>query len=119
MEILNLDEVVTPSRSITWQGIKHTVQPTTVEGFIKSVRAIKELEKSEDGTDVARQMELSIDAITTTVPTLTAEIIRGMTLEQMGKINRFLRGEYDKKAMESVAESQSDTPKGDEKKAQS
>jgi len=98
MDILNLDDVVVPKRSITLHGVRHPVEPQSVEGFIKSVRALQELEKKADSTDVVAQFELSMDAITFSVPTLTRDMLGKLTLEQLGKINRFLRGEFDQTA---------------------
>lgn len=98
MDILNLDDVVAPRRSITLNGTRHQVNPTTVEGFVKSVRALQALEKKAGGADAAAQIELAMDSIQHSVPSMTREVLGALTLEQLGKINLFLRGELDDQA---------------------
>lgn len=106
MDLLNLDDVLPPKRTITLRNVKHDVLPMDVDAFIRTTRAAVALEKLQrkEGADVPAMVELMMDTITATVPTLTKEILGSLSLEQLGKINSFLRGEFDEKAQAEAQE---------------
>ena len=94
MKTLNLDAFAAAVRTITLGGKSYNVVEMTVENFIETTKAADALAANTDAT-IADQIEATIAMIQRSVPDLTTAQLRGLNFDQLGTINKFLRGEFD------------------------
>ena len=100
MNVLNLDELATITRTITLGGVAHPVEDLTVEGFIATSKEAKELESNE-GRTLSDMVIATIRIIRRSVPTLSEEALNKLTLEKLTLVSKFLRGELEKDVVAS------------------
>lgn len=104
MKILNLDELAKTTRTITLGGKEHEVIEMTVGNFIETSKAAELLESDKASLPV--QMEESIKMVIRSVPSLTDEQLRKLSLEKLATILKFLRGELDPVTTSNATEGQ-------------
>lgn len=91
-KILNLDNLPSePTRELVLKGKKHPIPDMTVNNFLVTSRTAKKL--VEDGASYADQIEETIKMIQRCVPTVTREDLIDFSLERLGLISNFVRGE--------------------------
>lgn len=99
MKTLNLDNLSKVTRNLILNGVTYEVQEMTVENFIETTKAADALLEKKNIT-IEEQMEASIGLIKRSIPNIEEEVLRKMTLEQLGTLSKFLRGELDDEGAE-------------------
>lgn len=96
MEILNIDAFAQPKRFMVLAGQRHEVKPLTVQDFIDNLKAATELEK-QGAADLPlhEQVDASVREIVKAVPTLDEAVVRGLSIEAVTAIMKFIRGDLD------------------------
>jgi hypothetical protein len=104
-KILNLDALsAKPSeRELQIGGQSYPIPKMTVDNFIETTRAAARLEKSDD---LAEQVEATIEMIQRAVPGVPRDALGGYSLEILGKIAAFVRGDDVDGAEEKLAQAQ-------------
>ena len=102
-KILNLDDLSSkPSeRELVIKGVSYPIPKMTVDNFIETTLAAERLEKSES---LAEQIEATVQMIMRAVPGVPREALGGYSLEILGKIAAFVRGDDVDGAEEKLAE---------------
>lgn len=95
MKTLNLDALSTVKRTITIGGQSYDVVEMTVENFIETSKAADRMSNRE--TSMQEQVEAAIAMIQRSIPGCPTQVLHTMTLDQLGLIGRFIRGEMDEK----------------------
>lgn len=92
MKVLNLDDFAEVSRSVTLFGATYAVHEMSVSDFIDTTR---ETEKLKDSTSFIDQIELTVSIAKRSIPDMPEATIRGLRLEQLVVLSKFLRNELD------------------------
>lgn len=114
MDILNIDELVTPERTIVLRGKSYSVVDRSVGLLLDSIRAVKQQEarnKNKVSEDVV--LENMLRTIQTILPECPVEVIRGLQMHQMVAIIEFCNQDPNKMAEEAVAEQEKAGKSGD------
>ena len=90
MDILNLDDFAKATRSVTFAGVTYAVHEMSVSDFIDTT---KETEKLKDSTSFVDQIELTVSIAKRSIPDMPEATIRGLRLEQLIVLSKFLRNE--------------------------
>jgi hypothetical protein len=102
-KILDLDKFGEEAdRTITIKGIEYPVQEMSFENFVETTKQAQKLQDDPAAT-TADHMEASISMIQRTVPTIPAEVLRGLSLVKLGVIVKFLHGELDAELEKTAA----------------
>ena len=111
MKVLNLDKLSAANkRELIIGGMSYPILEMTVTNFIETTKKAQEI--SEAPMEV--QIEATIELVLRSVPSITAEQLRGIPLEQLKAIVAFVRGEDDIPGVES--DEAAPTAEGEEKK---
>lgn len=104
-KVLNLDALsAAPSeRELVIGGKTYPIPKMTVDNFIETTRAAERLEKSDS---LAEQIEATVQMIMRAVPGVPREALGGYSLEILGKIAAFVRGDDLEEATEALAAAQ-------------
>lgn len=94
MKTLNLDSIAAVTRTLTLGGQTYDVKEMTVENFIETTKEAQKLEEKGSVT-FADQIEATIGMIVRSVPGCPVEKLRGLSIEQLITVSKFLRGELD------------------------
>lgn len=89
-KILNIDSFAKDERSIKLDGVEYPITEMTVDNFIATSIQAQKLE----GADLVQQVEATIDMIRRSVPTIPAEVLRGVKLDHLQVITSFIRGDH-------------------------
>lgn len=95
MNVLNLDDLSKARRTITLGGKDYEVVDMTVENYIETTKKAKELGENPNEIE---QMEAYIEMISRSIPGLEAKVLRGLSVEKLMMILRFLSGTLDEGA---------------------
>lgn len=118
MQILNIDDLAEVKRQIVFNGVKHDVIETSVQQFINALKSAEELEEASstgDKVKLSKQMEMSVDTIIDSIPTIPREELMKKPVEVLHVILKFLRGELDPE-VGTKAKGKTAAAKGDQKK---
>lgn len=99
MKTLNIDALAKTTRTLTFGGETYPVLEMTVENFIETSKEAAALEK-KDGVTFLDQLQMTMNIVRRSVPTLPVEKLQGLSIEQLVTVSKFLRGELDKEATE-------------------
>jgi hypothetical protein len=94
-KILNLDSLAAPKRTVTLNNQDYQVKDMTVQDFIEITKRAEELESKKAG--FLENFEATIETVSAALPGCPKEVLRGLTIEQMGALTKFIRGEFDDK----------------------
>jgi hypothetical protein len=90
MKVVNLDQIVTnKERAIILGGVEHVMHTPTVEDYIEQMKRAEKIEKlgGESELDTASKMlELTIETLLKSFPTVTEEQFRKLTMAQLSAI---------------------------------
>jgi len=100
---LDLDSVV-PEKEVVVKlgGQDHKLVPITVEGFIQNTKEIEAFTKITNPTP-EDEISLTIGMLQRSFPTMTAELLRGLTVLQLNKLNEFAQSNNGAKKVEEEA----------------
>lgn len=106
IKYLNLDELaVAPTRFLRLGGVEHAIIEQSVEGFIEAARLVEALKTEEDDEkNIVNQINLTVNLIVLSVPTMNAAALGLMPLASLGKIANFVRGIDDEEIVVADAE---------------
>lgn len=90
MKVLNLDDFAKVTRSVTFGGKTYAVHEMSVDDFIATTR---ETEQLKDSTSFVDQIELTVSIAKRSIPDMSEATIRGLRLEQLVTLSKFLRNE--------------------------
>jgi hypothetical protein len=96
MEILNLDELVAPKRTVKLKGRDYPVAEMSVQSFVEIYADAKAL---GENVDPAQNMEATIRLLTKYLPTMEETTLRALPIEAIAKLTQFVRGELDKEVL--------------------
>lgn len=114
MDILNIDDLVTPERVIVLRGQSYSVVDRSVGLLLDSIRAVKQQEKRNKGKiDEEMFFENIIKTVRSIIPECPEEVVRGLQMNQMIAIIEFCNQDPNKMAEEAVAEQKSAGKSGD------
>jgi hypothetical protein len=103
-KILDLDKFGGDAeRTITIAGVEYPVVEMSFENFVETTKQAQRLQADPNAT-TADHMEASVAMIQRTVPTIPAEILRGLSLVKLGVIVKFLHGELDAELEKTAAD---------------
>lgn len=106
-KILNLDKLsAKETRELRLGGKTYKVKEMSVEDFIETTRMA---EKLEGETSFAVQMEATIELIQRSVPEVSTEELKNLTIDQLRAVTAFIRGEDPEKI--AAAEAKEDGEK--------
>lgn len=94
MKTLNLDALTKTTRTLTLGGNIYPVVEMTVENFIETTKHADKLAAGGDPS-FSDQIEATIAMIKRSVPSCPSESLRGLTIEQLVMVSKYLRGELD------------------------
>jgi hypothetical protein len=118
MQILNLDSYAEVKRQITLKGVSHNVEEVSVQDFVNNYAAAEKLEQDhKDGVPMGEGVNLSVQAILASVPTLDRETVVALKMPQMAALLQFIRGELDPAVVSAPAAAGDTTEGADAKKA--
>jgi hypothetical protein len=87
MKIVNLDKVQTRRDvAIVLDGVEHVMKSPTVKDYIDQMKRAEEigkLQQDETLDSASRMMELTIDTLMKSFPTVTKEQFESLTIEQL------------------------------------
>lgn len=112
MKTLNLDVLAKVTRTLTLGAVVYQVEEMTVENFIETTKQA-DLLAAKENASFADQIEATVSMIQRSVPSCPIERLRGLTIEQLVTISKYLRGELDG---EEADASPAPAEEGDEKK---
>lgn len=109
MKVLNLDSLAKPKKTVTLFGTQYIVKEMTVADFIEVAQAAADYEQGDEDAPITPKVLLdrfqnSLNAVKRALPDVPDEVLRRMTVEQMGVLNRFLRDEFADEEGELVSE---------------
>ena len=93
-EFLNLDDVAPPSRFVTIGGEKYAVLDMTVENFIETTRAQKDIEDQPEEV----KMEKTIEMLARFIPDAGDAVLRKLTFEKLNVLVAFVNGNLEREA---------------------
>lgn len=98
LKVLNLDVLSKEKQRsvLTLHGKEYEVLDSTVEDFIETSVAAKQLEDSKAGA--VEQINATIDMIKRRIPTIDVAALRSLTFEQLHMIIKFIQGEMEEGA---------------------
>jgi hypothetical protein len=107
MKMLNLDSLLTPTKTVIIAGIEHTVKDMGVGDFLEASADARKLENKDD---IAANLEASARHVRRLIPTLTEEDVRALKLEQLFTLIQFLNGTLEElqQTGEAIAEKESE-----------
>lgn len=100
MKALNLDEIKAPSRSVTIDGITYEVPEMTLETMIENlkeaerIKALEEQGKSREFI-VLENLQSSIEFVCRAIPSMPAEVVRGLGYRRLNILMQFIQGLLD------------------------
>lgn len=92
MKALNLDALATVKQTVTLHGVEHAVKDMSVQDFVAASQEAKRLEKLGDAVDMETNIKASIDHIKRVLPTIPAEQLQALSLQQLGVLVKFVNG---------------------------
>tara|TARA_B100002049_G_scaffold236882_1_gene225023 strand:- start:2599 stop:2958 length:360 start_codon:yes stop_codon:yes gene_type:complete len=88
-QILNLDEVAPPARSVKFQGVSYAIKAMTLAEFIEVSRQADAMKGKEiTQSQVAEQAR---ESITRVMPDMPLEVVESLTFEQIAAISSFIQ----------------------------
>lgn len=111
MKILNIDAYAAPKRALTLGGVNYDVVDLSVEAFMANIKLAQEIEAKGQMTPL-EQVEHAVKMIKNSVPTLPEQLIKRLSIEQMGMVLDFVRGDLDQKLTESGTVKKTETAEG-------
>jgi len=103
MKILNVDSIAAPKKFVNIKGERYQVKEMTVADFIEVAQAAENFD--DENATLLDRFEVSMRAVKRALPDIKDEVLRSLTVDQMGVVNRFLRDDLmdkDKDAVEEV-----------------
>jgi hypothetical protein len=107
---LNLDEISSPTRTVTIGGVEYEVVTMTVENFIETTKATK-----TEGLTESEQMERMVEMVGRYIPEIDKNILNKLPIEKITVLLEFVTGAMDAKE-EPEAEAEGDAKGGKEPK---
>lgn len=91
-KILNLDALSSKSaeRELVIKGVAYPIVDMTVDNFIETTLTAERLAESKN---VAEQIKATVDMICRSVPSAPRDVFGGYSLDILGKIAAFVRGD--------------------------
>ena len=90
MKVLNLDKLATKQgRKLVIAGVSYPIEEMTVSNFIETTKAAERIANAP----VAEQIEATIEMVLRSVPTLSQDVLKGMSLDTLQVIVSFVRGD--------------------------
>lgn len=102
MKLLNIDDLVKPTRAIVIGGYEHQIAEQSVGQLIESAK-LSASQKVEGDETVAR-FEGFVKSVSTLIPTCPEHVIRGLTIKQMMAIVDFANKPDEEVVQEAVSE---------------
>lgn len=87
MKLLNIDDLVKPTRAIVIGGYEHQIAEQSVGQLIESAK-LAATQKVE-GDETVAQFEKFVKTVSSLIPTCPDHVIRGLTIKQMMAIVDF------------------------------
>ena len=107
MKVLNLDSLsVATNRRLMVSGQIHEISPLKVADFIRITEQAKKVDERAKAGEITAidELNLTIDMIMSTVPTLERVELENLALEEIHKISAFIKGADLAEAVEELAE---------------
>lgn len=89
MKMLNLEKLAQVTKKLRLDGVDHDVLDVTVGTFIKTVTEAAAMAAEEYSP--LREMELTVEMILKSVPTIDRTAIEKMSIDQLRAIAEFIR----------------------------
>lgn len=86
MDLLNIDELVKPTRAVVVGGYEHVIAEQSIGQLIESVKMAKAAKTDENP---AFEFEQYVKTVQRLIPTCPEHTVRGMTMRQLGAIMDF------------------------------
>lgn len=105
-QILDIDLLLPPKKTIKLFGESHEVKPMTANLFLESQR-LRQSGLSEDGisnNNAQDTIVMMMDYITMFIPTLTLEVLGNLSIEQLTKIMDFINQVVDTNNDQTIPE---------------
>lgn len=99
MDILNLDNLAKKTKTLMLGGKEYAIKDMSVQDFIEANIDAKKLQ----GADMVQNLEATVRHIKRSIPDMPEEVIRGLSLEHMATVVKFLNGELEKEAAAGAA----------------
>lgn len=107
MKVLNLDDLGAVTRQVTINGVKYDIQDISVEDFIKTTKqaeAFLEREKAGEEVNPSERMEATIVTVKLHIPSIDEAILRGLSMEKLGILSRFMQGLMDEELVKGASD---------------
>lgn len=82
-ELLNLDELISPERSVTIKGTKYLIADQTVDQMITNVRRAKEAQENTKDENVENLLADMKETCQKILPSCPADVIGGLNMRQI------------------------------------
>jgi hypothetical protein len=93
-KVLNVESLAKPAeRVLSLGGTEYTVLPMTVDNFIETTKAVEDMQARD--APAREQVEETVRMISRFVPKLPVELLKPLSLDQLGIIMSFVQGDYD------------------------
>ena len=106
-QMLNLDALAPLRKSVTIGGKSYVIKGMTVEHFIEINQLADELEKKQNMTP-AESVDATVRSVAMSLEGCDIAVIRGLSIEQLSVLARFIRGEYTPESIQAEAAAQAD-----------
>jgi hypothetical protein len=96
MQILNVDALVTPTRSITLDSVDHVVKDLDVQQFIDNLAAAEQLDaQGAESPKLSQAVREGVAALAQALPSVPKERLMKLPVAAISKMLQFVRGELD------------------------
>jgi hypothetical protein len=112
MKALNLDQLAKVERTLTIEGVEHSVMEMTVGNFIETSAESKRLLNIKDP---AEQLKATVALIQRSVPSLNPDTLHRMSFDKLHMVVQFIQGSMDDEKEVGDAEPGTEA-EGEEKK---
>lgn len=85
MELLNLDELVKPTRKVVIRGKEYTIGEQTVGQMIEAITVSKEIDKKDPGVI----FEAMVRTATSILPDCPKEVLNSLSVRQLSALIEF------------------------------
>lgn len=89
MKTLNIGKLAKEIRTVVIQDVKYAVREMNVQDFITLTKTADDLDAKE--ATFTEQLEANINSILT-MTTIPNEVLRALTLDELGTLSNFVRG---------------------------
>lgn len=104
-KFLNLDDFAPAQRTVTVFGVEYKVADMTVERFIDSMKRAQKFSEKQEKMSTSESFEEAIEQLKLAIPDMPVDVMRRLTVDQLGVLIEFVRGELlDRATKEAVTQ---------------